>query len=168
MLNIAIRAILMLCISGQVLTNDHEYFEYSSDCVDECIEKRESCSISEPDPGNFVRQCYTENNACALKASPFEVCLRFNEPPLGGRMIWLEYKDLFYPSSQPHLINYAYILYSVLSFVFGATLGFFARPICVRWIERNQTADFQRLVVPGAVYQPTVEPIESTSTEQGV
>ena len=67
------------------------FFHYS-DCDDSCKQSFESCTIMEISPDNFPYECLKDEIKCANLASDFEVCLRPNKSPLGGKSIWNDFQ----------------------------------------------------------------------------
>ena len=68
------------------------YFQYSDcDCDDSCKRMHESGTIMEISPDYFPSQCLKDEHKCENVASDYEVCLRPNKTPLGGKSIWSDF-----------------------------------------------------------------------------
>ena len=89
---------LVFCLSLLVLkliqarNSDQDYFTYN-DCDLSCRIKNISCAITEISKTYFPCECIESPQACENLASDYTVCLRFNQPPLGGSLIWNDYKN---------------------------------------------------------------------------
>ena len=80
-----------------VESESDDYFSYN-DCDYKCISLNESCTISEVN-GNFLNLCYTSALKCETMATVWMVCLRPDQPPIGGESIWTEYKQRHKPTT---------------------------------------------------------------------
>lgn len=148
---------LLICLTIQHVISNHENFEYSSDCLRDCILKHESCTISLEVTGTFDKECYTESGRCEDKATPFVACLQFNHAPEGGQLIWELYKEKYYPS--PPVVQNIYNIYFILiAFVCGSIIGVTAHRYCrLQYFTRR--ADYESIRTSQEVYRDTVEPI---------
>lgn len=135
----------------------HSYFVYRSDCIRECVEKSEACTINLNVEGNFDKICYTESDACEGKATPLEVCLQCNQLPKGGQLIWDLYKERYYP--EPPLVRYIYNIYFIVFiFVCGTICGVLSHRYCsLRCFTRR--GNYERIRPSQEVYRDTVEPL---------
>ena len=101
------------------------YFTYT-DCPTECIKQNLSCTIS-ADENDFLKQCIKSTLKCTYAASKLETCLRLDLPPIGGELLWLQYKETHKtpdckktPSSL--LSNNALIISGVFNIAFFVTI----------------------------------------------
>ena len=89
-----------LAIISTILTltrSEHEYFEYE-DCDKICILNNSSCTIAELS-NDFVKTCYEKDVTCEDEVNELVVCLRIGKPPIGGELIWEDYKRRYYPTT---------------------------------------------------------------------
>ena len=95
------------------------YFTYN-DCDPECSKLNQSCTITEVQ-GDFPKVCYTSPNICEEEADSWTVCLRLNEPPVGGENIWNDFKQRFYPTTtttpMPPEMNVKCLTFEILSII---------------------------------------------------
>jgi len=140
-----------------VLTYNHDYFKYEYDCSTECVSRNESCTIAEPSALTFVRNCYTNDAACIAEASPIEVCLTAKGKPIGGSLIWRDYRKRFYPE-KPHSKLYMYVLIGVVIFIVGTTTGCLTQQYFSRYVIRRRN-NYTPIPPDNSVYQSTVEPV---------
>ena len=146
------------------------YFTYT-DCPSECINQNLSCTIS-ADQNDFLKQCIESTLKCTYAASKLETCLRFDLPPLGGELLWLQYKqthktpDCRKPTSF-FLSNNALIISGVFNIVFLVTIISLAAILHQR--IRSTKIRYQRLntsttTLPASPDFPP-NPYQSTTTQ---
>lgn len=142
-----------------------EYFEYNTDCGTECIDAQDSCTISEPEKFVFSRKCYTEDSECMTQASPMVVCLTKQGKPLGGMLIWNDYKEKFYPDTHKSN-NYLHILINTVTFLVGTIVGCMTQPCLCGYIKRRRD-NYIQIPSSSDVYQSTVEPVAYDGRDDG-
>jgi len=146
----------LIVLLAMTHAREHKYFEYEIDCGEECVSKKESCTIAEPTKDTFVRDCYVNTEACERKASPIMVCLSENKEPSGGSLIWNDYKEKFYPEKVV-VHTYMYILSGLLILIVGMLMGCITQPYMLRCLRYRRNG-YEQFPSNTGVYQTTVRP----------
>ena len=146
------------------------YFTYTH-CPSECINQNLSCTIS-TDQNDFLKQCIVSTLKCTYAANRLETCLRLDLPPIGGELLWLQYKKTHRtPDCQkirPSFLNrYALMISSVFSIVFFCS-SIALSAILIQRI-RSTRIRYQRINIPTTPLPASPDfppnPYQSTTTQ---
>jgi hypothetical protein len=136
------------------------FFEYEKDCNPDCIHYKASCIVVEINPEYFVSQCTEDESTCEENASPTEVCLRPNDPPIGGKAIWPDYEKYKYhprPNKEPDCSEWKIVSIVLSSFI---TL-YAASKMFGKLISYLRTRRYEEISSVGEIYQETTQEIGS-------
>ena len=86
-----ISLIILLVTFSSGVVSERFYFDYS-DCNSTCVKPYEYCLIYNPAINKFKIHCTALEYNCLSDHTHHVVCLRPNQPPLGGELIWLNFK----------------------------------------------------------------------------
>ena len=148
-----------------LINSSFAYFSYQ-DCDPDCIHYRACCTITEISESYFPSQCTKTQAVCEEIASPTVVCLRPDDPPIGGEEIWpafekqkaKHHRTTPKPIVEPRCEKWKLVAVIVISIA----ILYIAQLSLMRVIRHYRRRNYEsaRNLATNAAYQETVQDID--------